>query len=299
MTNQTKINKPNSFIFYRSFFETIGDLEDKQQLEIYKAIAEFSLNDNLINLDGISKTIFRLIQPQLLANKKRYLNGLKGAEHGIKGGRPKDTKNTTGIIGIPKDTKNADSVTDKDISNKPLDNPEKTPNKPLDNPEKTPNITPNKNKNNNLNNNLNLNTNKNNNLNNKPNNKIVTVEKSDLDIFCENVVNGFQSILEDKMQRKITTNNWQKDIKLLISKDLQPRGEEQAKQDVIKCIQAIADNWKSDYFPEVQSASAFREKFTKIENFLSRKKPLTNQQKLELRQKEQEERLSKIYEPVI
>ena len=153
MTTQTT-NKPNSFIFYRSFFETISDLEDKQQLEIYKAIAEFSLNDNLINLDGISKTIFRLIQPQLLANKKRYLNGLKGAEHGIKGGRPK-----------------------------PQDNPKITPNKPQDNPKETPNITPNKNdnkndnKNNNKNdnkndnNNLNLNTNENNNLNNKPNTK--------------------------------------------------------------------------------------------------------------------------------
>ena len=53
MTTQTT-NKPNSFIFYRSFFETISDLEDKQQLEIYKAIAEFSLNDNLRDLSDLS-----------------------------------------------------------------------------------------------------------------------------------------------------------------------------------------------------------------------------------------------------
>jgi len=157
------------------------------------------------------------------------------------------------------------------------------------------NVNDNVNDNVNVNNNLNLNTNENNNLNNKPN-KIVTIEKSDLDIFCEDVVNGFQSILEDKMQRKITTNNWQKDIKLLITKDLQPRGEEQAKQDVIKCIQAIADNWKVNYFPEVQSASAFREKFAKIENFLSRKKPLSRQEQIDLANKEQNDRLSKIYD---
>lgn len=147
----------------------------------------------------------------------------------------------------------------------------------------------------NVNNNLNLNNNENNNLNNKPN-KIVTIEKSDLDIFCEDVVNGFQSILEDKMQRKITTNNWQKDIKLLITKDLQPRGEEQAKQDVINCIQAIADNWKANYFPEVQSASAFREKFTKIENFLTRKKPLSRQEQIDLANKEQNDRFLKFYD---
>ena len=160
MTTQTT-NKPNSFIFYRSFFETISDLEDKQQLEIYKAIAEFSLNDNLINLDGISKTIFRLIQPQLLANKKRYLNGLKGAEHGIKGGRPKTQDNPLVYL-EPQDNHNL-------TPNKPLDNPKETPNI-------TPNITPNKNNNKNDNNNLNLNTNENNNLNNNLNNKTNTKE---------------------------------------------------------------------------------------------------------------------------
>lgn len=105
----------DSFIFYRSFFETIGDLDDKQQLEIYRAIAEFSLNDKRVELVGLSKTIFRLIEPQLEANRKRFLNGQKGAEHGKKGGRPK------------------------------------TPRKPQDNPEETPSPTPNKNKNDNLN----------------------------------------------------------------------------------------------------------------------------------------------------
>ena len=130
MTNQKTTR--DSFIFYRSFYETISDLNDKQQLQIYKAIAEFSLNDNLINLDGLSKTIFRLIEPQLLANKKRYLNGLKGAEHGLKGGRPKKQDNPEAVKII-------------------------TPNKPLDNPEITPNITPNKNVNENVNVNVNVN----------------------------------------------------------------------------------------------------------------------------------------------
>ena len=143
MTNQKTTR--DSFIFYRSFYETISDLNEKQQLQIYKAIAEFSLNDNLINLDGLSKTIFRLIEPQLLANKKRYLNGLKGAEHGLKGGRPKKQDNPEAVKII-------------------------TPNKPLDNPEITPNITPNKNVN------VNVNVNEeliNDNLNNNNNNILI------------------------------------------------------------------------------------------------------------------------------
>jgi len=162
MTNQIKTR--DSFIFYRSFYETISDLNDKQQLQIYKAIAEFSLNDNLINLDGLSKTIFRLIEPQLLANKKRYLNGLKGAEHGLKGGRPKKQDNLEGVKII-------------------------TPNKPLDNPKITPNITPNKNVNENVNEEL-INDNLNNNISTEKNKKFTKPSIEELIDYCnQNVLN--------------------------------------------------------------------------------------------------------------
>lgn len=103
-------NQRDSFIFYRSFYEAINDLSGKGQLAVYQAIANYSLNFDENELQGIPKTIFTLIKPQLNANNKRYLNGTKGAAHGEKGGRPK----------------------------KPLD-------KPLENPKKTPSLTPNKN----------------------------------------------------------------------------------------------------------------------------------------------------------
>jgi len=118
----TTTNNRNSFIFYRSFFEAIGDLDDADQLQIYRAICEFSLNTKLIDLIGYPKTIFRLIEPQLIANKARFKNGCLGAKHGVKGGRPKSKK---------------------------------TPRKPLVNPKKTPSVTPNNNVNVNLNDNLN------------------------------------------------------------------------------------------------------------------------------------------------
>lgn len=79
----------DSFIFYRSFYEAINDLPDKEQLKVYKAICEMSLNFEEIDLKGLSNTIFKLIKPQLEANNTRYKNGLKGKEFGILGGRPK------------------------------------------------------------------------------------------------------------------------------------------------------------------------------------------------------------------
>lgn len=65
----------DSSIFYRSFYEAINELPEANQLEVYKAIFEYSLNFKETELTGISKTIFTLIRPQLEANNKRYKNG--------------------------------------------------------------------------------------------------------------------------------------------------------------------------------------------------------------------------------
>jgi hypothetical protein len=67
----------NSFIFYRSFYEAIADLPEANQLELYRAIFELSLNENEPQLTGISKTVFTLIRPQIVANNQRFKNGIK------------------------------------------------------------------------------------------------------------------------------------------------------------------------------------------------------------------------------
>ena len=67
----------DSFIFYRSFYEAIQDLPKENQLELYNAIAQYSLNFEDPTLNGLSNTIFKLIKPQIEANRKRYLNGKK------------------------------------------------------------------------------------------------------------------------------------------------------------------------------------------------------------------------------
>jgi hypothetical protein len=76
----------DSFIFYRSFLESIKEIPEENQLQVYNAISEYALNQNEIELKGIPKAIFSLIKPQLDANNKRYENGKKG-------GAPKGNKN--------------------------------------------------------------------------------------------------------------------------------------------------------------------------------------------------------------
>ena len=69
--------KRDSFIFYRSFYEAIDLLEPKDQLVLYKAICEYSLNFREIELTHIQEFGFTGIKPLLDANITRYKNGCK------------------------------------------------------------------------------------------------------------------------------------------------------------------------------------------------------------------------------
>ena len=104
----------DSTIFYRSFYEALKELAPINQGEIYNAIFEYSLNDNLIELKGLSKAVFTLIKPQLDANNKKYQNGLKG-------GKPKPNDNLTVTKPEPKRnqnvTKSKPNVNDNDNVN--------------------------------------------------------------------------------------------------------------------------------------------------------------------------------------
>ena len=97
-----------SFVFYESFYLALSELSAAQQGKIYTAICRYALYGEEPELKGASSAVFKLIRPQIDANNRRYENGKKGGEHGIKGGRPK--------------------------------NPKETPNKPLKNPKETPNV---------------------------------------------------------------------------------------------------------------------------------------------------------------
>lgn len=67
----------DSTIFYRSFFEAISELEAKDKLILYDAIFQYSLNFIEPKLDGIARTVFTLIKPQIDANIERWKNGNK------------------------------------------------------------------------------------------------------------------------------------------------------------------------------------------------------------------------------
>lgn len=73
----------DSFVFYKSWADSIEMLPKTQQLDMYKSIINYALKGNPPELSGTANIIFELVKPLLDANNKRYKNGCTG-------GRPKD-----------------------------------------------------------------------------------------------------------------------------------------------------------------------------------------------------------------
>ncbi len=112
----------DSFIFYRSFFESITVLEDTDRLAMFDAICNLALNQEQTELKPLPNAMFTLIKPQIDANNRRFNNGKKG-------GRPKAKNNL------------------EETKDKPKDNLDKSKPKPNDNVNVNDNVNKNKTKN--------------------------------------------------------------------------------------------------------------------------------------------------------
>ena len=79
-----------SFVFYSSFLKAIRAIKKRDiQAELALAIIEYGITGETTECGEMVSMAMELIKPQIEANNQRYINGLKGAEHGVKGGRPR------------------------------------------------------------------------------------------------------------------------------------------------------------------------------------------------------------------
>lgn len=121
-------------------------------------------------------------------------------------------------------------------------------------------------------------------------NPIIESELESINPVYKELAGGLLFVLETKLQRRLSCRNWDDEIRKLIEIDLSVR--QNPIEDVKKAIQTIADNYSKDYFPVIQSATALREKFTKIEDYVKRNnspQKLTKDQQQDLINKQLEE----------
>ena len=114
-------NAEEAFVFYRSFFEAMEGLADRDKLVLYDAIARMGLYGEQPQLPLEAKRLFVLILPQLKANRKKRVEGRKG-------GRPASIgytrENTTGSENEKPNEKEKENENEKEKEN--LFSPETT-----------------------------------------------------------------------------------------------------------------------------------------------------------------------------
>lgn len=124
-----------SMIFYRSFMESLDDLDPKTYKNIMQMILHYAMDGEIVNGGVIEKALFSLVKPQIDANNKRYENGKKGG----------------------KSVTNSEANVKNDSSNQTVTKAEPNSNQTVTKAEPNVNVNDNVNVNNNINNNINNN----------------------------------------------------------------------------------------------------------------------------------------------
>lgn len=112
----------DSFVFYKSFLDALSYFPDKVQLQLFRAITSYALDNVDPDLTGTAKGVWALIKPQIDVNNIRYINGCKG---GLKKGQGKGNQNAR---------KKQPKTNQKRTKNEPTDSfqnePKRTKNEP-------------------------------------------------------------------------------------------------------------------------------------------------------------------------
>ena len=76
-------NEYESMVIYRSFYEAVADCDAETFKKVISAVFEYGMLGIQPKVEGVAKSLFSLMKPQIDANIRRR-------ENGIKGGRPKN-----------------------------------------------------------------------------------------------------------------------------------------------------------------------------------------------------------------
>ena len=105
------MNNIKGFTFYKSYYESLKDLKEKDKKDIINAMLDYVFEDKIPKFSGIKKIVWTLIQPNLNSSKS-HSNTNAGAPLGNQNAsKEKQSKNNQKTIS---DLKDKDKDKDKD-----------------------------------------------------------------------------------------------------------------------------------------------------------------------------------------
>ena len=108
-----------SFIIYKNFYEPIKHLNNTDLGKLFRAIFEYNLSvDGTEKINGVVvppevKIPFEFFRNQFMLDEAKWMKRVEASrENGLKGGRPPQPKEPTGLVRLNTEPKKGDTVTD-------------------------------------------------------------------------------------------------------------------------------------------------------------------------------------------
>ena len=108
-----------SFIIYKNFYEPIKHLNNTDLGKLFRAIFEYNLSvDGTEKINGVVvppevKIPFEFFKNQFLLDDAKWMKRVEASrENGLKGGRPPQPKEPTGLVRLNTEPRKGDTVTD-------------------------------------------------------------------------------------------------------------------------------------------------------------------------------------------
>jgi len=108
-----------SFIIYKNFYEPIKHLNNTDLGKLFRAIFEYNLSvDGTEKINGVVvppevKIPFEFFRNQFMLDEAKWMKRVEASrENGLKGGRPPQPKEPTGLVRLNTEPRKGDTVTD-------------------------------------------------------------------------------------------------------------------------------------------------------------------------------------------
>lgn len=111
------MNNIKGFTFYKSYYESLKNLKEKDKKDVINAILEYIFEDKMPNFSGIKKAIWALILPNLNTSKNRsnpYSGAPYGNQNATKEKQSKNNQKTTSDLYDKDKDKDKNKEIDKD-----------------------------------------------------------------------------------------------------------------------------------------------------------------------------------------
>ena len=75
------------FTFFRSYYESLSDLEPESRLRLYDAIFAYAFDGAIPELSNVESVVFKLVKPTIDKSIQKYVSSVKNGQKGGRGGK--------------------------------------------------------------------------------------------------------------------------------------------------------------------------------------------------------------------